>query len=193
MSQTDACQLLRMCLLPQDASWQSPLPVADVNSLRLNSLSLRFYTNNSSLWRFRSLMVLSVQDSNDFQHELSFFKELSGFKAFNYHAYNYMLSLSTHPGYRANSELYLNTLVDQAIRDPSNFSPLHILITGYESNLFDPHLFFRAVSRLIDRTPSEALIEFSVSLCLLKDVPESILSRCRSLVPQDSPYRGIIV
>lgn len=193
MAQSGARQVLRMCFSPQDPLWENPIPAIDCDTFRLNGISLRFYSNSSSLWRFRSLIAVSLLNSSTFVTELSILKELSGFKSFNYHLFNYFLNLSLHPSFRDHSELFLNTLVDQAVRDPSNFSPLHILLVGLTSQRFSATLFFPTISRLLDRTPSEALIEFSVSLCLLPDVPESVISRCRNIIPDDSPFSDLLV
>ena len=186
-------QLVRMCIGAPTPLWHDPFPEFDLHTLRLNGISLRFFTNCSSLWRFRTLILLPVIECDTLEKELTFVKDLSGFKAFNYHLYNYWLSLIQFPTFPDHSRMYLSALVDQSMKEPSNFSPLHILIVGFTDKLLDLDQFSSAVSRLLDRFPTEALIEFSASLCLSPNVPPIILSKCRSFIPIDSVFIDLLV
>lgn len=186
-------QALRMCMTPMIPLWEDPLPPCESRTFRLNSVALRFFTNCSSLWRFRMIILSSLQHEELLNSEPHFLSQIAGFKAFNYHLYDYWLKcvLRSH-----NSDLrllHLNCIVDQAIKDPSNFSPLHVILQTclYEGSL-DPQFLHSACSRLIARTPTEAIIEFAVCLCLLPNVPNSLFSQCRSIIPQDSFFLDLL-
>jgi hypothetical protein len=188
----DSLQLLRMCITPVDPDWENPPPLCDSRTLRLNSVALRFFTNCSSLWRFRLIIMSSLHPAGLSVPEPNFLQQLAGFKAFNYHLYDYWLKcvLVSH-----NSDLrlvHLNSIVDQAIKDPSNFSPFHVLQTCLTEGIFDPQCAHSACSRLVSRTPTEAIIEFAVCLCLLPNVPTSLVSLCRSIIPKDSLFIDIL-
>jgi hypothetical protein len=192
-SQSNSTQQLRMCLDPNGTSWEDPLPSFDSKTLRLNSISLRFFTNCSRRWRFRSLILPHIAGPETFIPELDFLKQLSGFKAFNYHLYNHLFNLFWVPTFPNYSLLYLNALMEQSVHDPSNFSPLHILLVGFTENAFEVDHFSAVVSHLLDRSPTQAMTEFSISLCLLPNLPPSLTSKCTSLIPTDSPFRDLIV
>ena len=182
-------QRLLMSLFPMLSLWQSPLPPLDSETLRLNAIALRFYNNSSSLWRFRTVLSATLSLSTSSPDELHFMAELSGFKAFNYHVYNYWLSCMLNDAVSNHSLQFLDALVNQSKQEPSNFSPLHILLTGYAEQIFHPDPFFRACHQLLKRPcPSEALIEFAVSLCLSPNVPDVIKDSAKSIVPQTSLF-----
>jgi hypothetical protein len=189
----ESLQALRMCLIPVLSDWEDPLPPCDSRTLRLNSVALRFFTNCSSLWRFRLVILSTFQDHECSLTEPTFLGEIAGFKAFNYHLYNYWLKCVLAASPNADlSLLHLNSLIGQAIKDPSNFSPLHVLLMCFTDGVFHADIFYQACERLITRTPTEAIIEFAVCLCLLPNVPMSLTSQCRSIIPRASLFLDLL-
>jgi hypothetical protein len=140
-----------MCLVPQVPGWQRLVDVTCPNTVRLLLIALRFHANSSTLWRFREVLA------ND--DDLTKVVEMSGFKYFNYHLYNYLnykicKTISTP----------LQLLIADSRRYPNNFSPLHIILRVFQNGEYITDSVFM---QILAREKSGALIEFASSFLLV--------------------------
>jgi hypothetical protein len=164
-------------LLPEHPAWTlccTQFPDEVVN--QITTLALRFYVNSGVLWRLRS----SRRNPLHLQKDARFLYELSEFKAFNYHLFDYWSSLCTPHNVR---EIHLPLLSRFIRRNPSNFSPFHMLVATLRK-AEDPLSLFNDIFRDLNFheesiLKSVAYTDFMVSAGLLlaerlqiRDLPE---------------------
>ena len=136
--------LLVSMLLPEAPGWQDKLIANPIpQTLRCNTLALRLHPNSSALWRFRTSLIGS--DHSRLAEEVQFLFSVSGFKKFNYHIFNYWISLVTVDNL---IPIHLPVLSKFMRANPSNYSPFHIIVETLRESTNPAPLLNGVLSRL---------------------------------------------
>ena len=180
-SSTDSDSKLRaikliMMLLPDHPIWADFARLLCNESIsRQHSLSLRFHTNSSALWRFRNELFRHGHMTE--VSEIEFVSGLSGFKPFNYHLYDYWSGIVSPERL---IDVHIPHLRRFILSNPSNFSPYNVILVAIRKSDNQGGLAEAALGALdlpnSVMSQSESFSDFLISLSLLlQDIPSVFL------------------